>query len=123
MAVSVRFRHLSRTVIYLLFPLKQAGDSIAPSQSEPYTSLRLAQKRHETRKRIKDKKMIAIRLSPFQLRLGFALSLCSLIVYAFVFSACKKNNDPAGVWRGLIRNNSGEDVAFTLEVKRDGDRI
>ncbi|MGE0127088.1 MAG: TlpA family protein disulfide reductase [Blastocatellales bacterium] len=28
-----------------------------------------------------------------------------------------------GVWRGSIKNNSGEEVAFTLEVKREGDRI
>jgi thiol-disulfide isomerase/thioredoxin len=28
-----------------------------------------------------------------------------------------------GVWRGTIRNNSGEEVAFTLEVKREGGGI
>lgn len=67
--------------------------------------------------------MIPFRVSPFPLRLGFALSLLSLIIYAVVISACKKNADPVGVWRGLIKNNSGEDVAFTLEVKREGDKI
>ena len=67
--------------------------------------------------------MIPFRVSPFSLRLGFALSLLSLIIFAVALSACKKNADPAGVWRGLIRNNSGEDVAFTLEVKREGDKI
>jgi thiol-disulfide isomerase/thioredoxin len=46
-----------------------------------------------------------------------------LIIYAVAVSACKKNADPAGVWRGIIKNNSGEDVAFTLEVKREGDKI
>ena len=46
-----------------------------------------------------------------------------MIIYVVAFSACKKNADPAGVWRGLIRNSSGEDVAFTLEVKREGDKI
>jgi thiol-disulfide isomerase/thioredoxin len=67
--------------------------------------------------------MIPFRVSPFPLRLGFALSLLSLIICAVVISACKKNADPVGVWRGLIKNNSGEDVAFTLEVKREGDKI
>jgi len=46
-----------------------------------------------------------------------------LIIYAVVFPACKKNSDPAGVWRGLIKNSSGEEVAFTLEVKHEGDKI
>jgi thiol-disulfide isomerase/thioredoxin len=67
--------------------------------------------------------MIPFRVSPFPLRLGFALSLLSLIIYAVVITACKKNADPVGVWHGLIKNNSGEDVAFTLEVKREGDNI
>lgn len=52
-----------------------------------------------------------------------ALSLLSVIILAIVFSACKKSADPVGVWRGTIRNNSGEEVAFTLEVKREGDGI
>lgn len=51
------------------------------------------------------------------------LGLCSLIAFVAVFSACKKKADPVGVWRGTIRNNSGEEVAFTLEVKREGDGI
>ncbi len=52
-----------------------------------------------------------------------ALSLLSVIILAIVFSACKKSADPVGVWRGTIRNNSGEEVAFTLEVNREGDGI
>src|SRR5262249_57468046 len=67
--------------------------------------------------------MIPSRVSPFPLRLGIALSLLSLVIYAVLFSACKKSSDPAGVWRGLIKNSSGEEVAFTLEVKREGDKI
>jgi thiol-disulfide isomerase/thioredoxin len=47
-------------------------------------------------------------------------SLLSVIILVIVFSACKKSADPVGVWRGTIRNNSGEEVAFTLEVKREG---
>jgi len=46
-----------------------------------------------------------------------------LVIYAVLFSACKKSSDPAGVWRGLIKNSSGEEVAFTLEVKREGDKL
>src|SRR5215470_10617578 len=67
--------------------------------------------------------MIPYSVSPFRPRLRVVLSLFSLIIYVVAFSACKKNADPAGVWRGLIRNSSGEDVAFTLEVKREGDKI
>jgi thiol-disulfide isomerase/thioredoxin len=46
-----------------------------------------------------------------------------MIISVAVFSTCKKKADPFGVWRGVIRNNSGEEVAFTLEVKREGDVI
>jgi thiol-disulfide isomerase/thioredoxin len=46
-----------------------------------------------------------------------------LIIFALSFSSCKKNADPTGVWRGTIKNNSGEEVAFTLEVKREGDKL
>ena len=35
----------------------------------------------------------------------------------------QKPLDPAGVWRGSIKNKSGEEVEFTLEVKRDGDKL
>ena len=61
--------------------------------------------------------------SHFSCRLRFALCLSSLIIFAFAFSACKKSADPVGVWRGKIKNNSGEEVAFTLEVKREGDKL
>jgi len=67
--------------------------------------------------------MTTSNVSPFPRRLGFFLSLCSLIIFAALFSPCKKKADPVGVCRGTIRNNSGEEVAFTLEVKREGDGI
>src|SRR5262245_46558428 len=67
--------------------------------------------------------MTTSNISPFQRGLGLFLSPCSLIIFVGVFSACKKKADPLGVWRGTIRNNSGEEVAFTLEVKREGDGI
>lgn len=47
-----------------------------------------------------------------------------LLLSAFVLGACgRKPVEPVGVWQGTIKNNSGETVAFTLEVKRDGDKI
>lgn len=42
---------------------------------------------------------------------------------AVVFSSCQRQADPVGVWRGKIKNNSGEEVAFTLEVKREGGKL
>jgi thiol-disulfide isomerase/thioredoxin len=61
--------------------------------------------------------------SLFPRGLRFFLSLCSLIIFVAAFSTCKKKADPVGAWRGTIRNNSGEEVAFTLEVKREGGAI
>ncbi|MEP7339746.1 MAG: TlpA disulfide reductase family protein [Acidobacteriota bacterium] len=54
-----------------------------------------------------------------------SLATASLVLWlALLSSGCwQKLPDPAGTWRGLIKNNSGEQVAFTLEVKRDGDKI
>jgi len=43
---------------------------------------------------------------------------------AALLTGCQsKQPDPVGTWRGLIKNNSGEQVAFTLEVKREGDKL
>src|SRR5262245_58692043 len=67
--------------------------------------------------------MITSRVFPFPRRFRGGLSLISLIILVAVFSTCKKPADPVGVWRGTIINNSGEEVAFTLEVKREGDGI
>ena len=67
--------------------------------------------------------MTTSKVSPFPRRFGFFLGLFSLIIFAAVFSTCKKKADPVGVWRGTIRNNSGEEVAFTLEIKREGGGI
>jgi len=67
--------------------------------------------------------MTTSNISPFSRGIGFFLGLFSLIIFVAVFSTCKKKADPVGVWRGTIRNNSGEEVAFTLEVKREGGAI
>src|SRR5262245_59000926 len=67
--------------------------------------------------------MTSSRMSHLSQRLRVTLSLFVLIIFALSFSTCKKNADPTGVWRGTIKNNSGEEVAFTLEVKREGDKL
>ncbi len=47
-----------------------------------------------------------------------------LFLLTIAFAACgRKASDPVGVWQGTIKNNSGETVAFTLEVKRDGTKL
>ncbi len=46
------------------------------------------------------------------------------LLMTLVLAACgRKTAEPVGVWRGTIKNNSGETVAFTLEVKRDGNKL
>jgi thiol-disulfide isomerase/thioredoxin len=60
---------------------------------------------------------------PFPRRFRGLLSLIILIIFVAVFSTCKKAPDPVGLWRGIIITNSGEEVAFTLEVKREGNGI
>jgi thiol-disulfide isomerase/thioredoxin len=67
--------------------------------------------------------MTTSNVSPFPRGIGFFLGLFSLIIFVAVLSTCKKKADPVGVWSGTIRNNSGEEVAFTLEVKREGGGI
>ncbi|HEY8458922.1 MAG TPA: TlpA disulfide reductase family protein [Blastocatellia bacterium] len=57
---------------------------------------------------------------PFPRRFRRGLNLIYLIILVAAFSSCKKTADPVGVWRGTIRTNAGEEVAFTLEVKREG---
>lgn len=50
-----------------------------------------------------------------------ALSFASLFLLAL--AACRQPVNPLGVWRGTIKNSSGETVAFTLEVKREGENL
>lgn len=50
--------------------------------------------------------------------------LILLLLLGSLFIGCgQKTSDPVGIWHGTIKNNSGETVAFTLEVKRDGDKF
>jgi thiol-disulfide isomerase/thioredoxin len=67
--------------------------------------------------------MTTYKVFPFPRRFRVFLRFIPLIVLVAVFSTCKKAADPVGLWRGTIINNSGEEVAFTLEVKREGGAI
>ncbi|MDQ3013103.1 MAG: TlpA family protein disulfide reductase [Acidobacteriota bacterium] len=49
--------------------------------------------------------------------------LLALLLAIFSSGCQQKPVNPIGTWHGLIKNNSGEQVAFTLEVKRDGEKI
>lgn len=52
------------------------------------------------------------------------LLLIGLLSLAVGSAACRSQAaDPAGTWRGTIKTNAGEEVAFTLEVKRAGEQI
>jgi thiol-disulfide isomerase/thioredoxin len=47
-----------------------------------------------------------------------------LLWLTFCFlAACKKPAEPAGFWHGFVKNPSGEQVAFTLDVKRDNEQF
>jgi len=55
---------------------------------------------------------------------GFLKALAVLILATFCLTACnRKPADAFGVWRGFIKNPSGEAVAFTLEVKKEGNQL
>ena len=52
------------------------------------------------------------------------IAVSLLLLSVSLFAGCwRKSADPVGFWRGTITNNSGEIVDFTLEVKRDGEKI
>ncbi len=55
---------------------------------------------------------------------NFVVELCVLVFALIGFAACgQPAQSPDGVWRGFVKTNSGEEVAFTLEVNREGDKI
>lgn len=57
-------------------------------------------------------------------RLNPNARLCALVFVLIGFAACgQPAQSPDGVWRGFVKTKSGEEVAFTLEVKREGDQI
>jgi len=48
----------------------------------------------------------------------------AIFLFVIFMAACQpKTVDPVGVWQGKIRNKSGEDVMFTLNVRREGDKL
>jgi thiol-disulfide isomerase/thioredoxin len=57
-----------------------------------------------------------------QLKL-FSHLIC-IIAASFSLTVCQKQPlDPTGNWRGFVKNPSGEQVAFAVEIKRDGSQI
>jgi thiol-disulfide isomerase/thioredoxin len=57
-----------------------------------------------------------------QLKL-FSYLICIAAASLSLISCQQKTLDPVGTWRGLVKNPSGEEVAFTVEVKREGGQI
>jgi thiol-disulfide isomerase/thioredoxin len=57
-------------------------------------------------------------------RLNLNARLCVLVLVLVGFAACgQPAQSPDGVWRGFVKTKLGEVVAFTLEVKREGDKL
>jgi thiol-disulfide isomerase/thioredoxin len=57
-----------------------------------------------------------------QLKL-FSYLICITAASFFLISCQQKTLDPVGTWRGYVKNPSGEEVGFTVEVKREGGQI
>jgi thiol-disulfide isomerase/thioredoxin len=57
-----------------------------------------------------------------QLKL-FSYLICITAASFSLISCQQKTIDPIGTWSGFVKNPSGEEVAFTVEVKREGDQI
>jgi thiol-disulfide isomerase/thioredoxin len=57
-----------------------------------------------------------------QLKL-FSFAIFITATSFFLISCQQKTFDPVGNWRGFVKNPSGEEVAITVEIKREGDRI
>jgi thiol-disulfide isomerase/thioredoxin len=57
-----------------------------------------------------------------QLKL-FSYLICITAASLSLISCQQQALDPTGIWRGFVKNPSGEEVAFTVEVKREGGQI
>ena len=56
--------------------------------------------------------------------MGFFKTLVVLLLASFSLIACnRKPADAVGTWKGFIKNPSGETVAFTLEIKKEGNLL
>jgi thiol-disulfide isomerase/thioredoxin len=53
----------------------------------------------------------------------FSYLICITAASFSLISCQQKTLDPTGTWRGFVKNPSGEEVAFTVEVKREGEQI
>jgi thiol-disulfide isomerase/thioredoxin len=58
-------------------------------------------------------------------RLRLAALLCALLLSGLSLSACRQpETDPiSGIWQATVRNKAGEEVAFKLDLKREGDQV
>lgn len=64
--------------------------------------------------------MTQIRFSTRFGRIAYSLAF----LFAIFLTACQpKMIDPTGKWQGKIKNRSGEEVVFTLEIRREGDKL
>jgi thiol-disulfide isomerase/thioredoxin len=57
-----------------------------------------------------------------QLKL-FSYLICITAASLSLISCQQQTLDPTGTWRGFVKNPSGEEVAFTVDVKREGGQI
>jgi thiol-disulfide isomerase/thioredoxin len=53
----------------------------------------------------------------------FSYLICITAASFSLISCQQKIVNPFGIWHGFVKNPSGEEVAFTVEVKREGDQI
>ena len=63
--------------------------------------------------------------SPAHPRFRLMLALAISVVAGAGLAACsQKTADPiTGVWQAMVLNKAGEEVAFKLEIEREGDKI
>jgi thiol-disulfide isomerase/thioredoxin len=56
-------------------------------------------------------------------QLGVVVFLALAVSYMGACNAAKTAVDPTGIWRGTVKNPSGELVAITYEIKREGEKL
>src|ERR1051326_252905 len=58
-------------------------------------------------------------------RLGLVMALAAISVAGVHFSACHQgSSDPiSGEWHAVVLNKAGEEIAFKLDLKREGEQV
>lgn len=64
--------------------------------------------------------MTQVRFSAMFGRIAYSIAL---LFFTFLAACQPKPIDPMGRWQGKIKNRSGEEVVFTLEIGREGDKL